>query len=177
MTDARKELNMSVINLTVNGQPHTVDVDPATPLLYVLSDDLAMRGPKFGCGLGPVRRVHGHRERRSRSLLLGHRAVGGRSARSRRWKGLGRPRPSHPIQQAFIDEQAMQCGFCLNGVIMTAKAFVDRTPRPQRRRKSDRRCPTVLCRCLHAHTDGAQPSSVTHRRSSRRGGRHETHRH
>ena len=136
---------MAVVNLTVNGQAHTVDVDPATPLLYVLSDDLALRGPKFGCGLSQCGActviVKGEA---IRSCSTPVQAVAGADITT--LEGLGSPENPHPIQRAFIDEQAMQCGFCVNGVIMTAKALVDRTPNPSdaqiRQAMSG-----VLCRC------------------------------
>jgi nicotinate dehydrogenase subunit A len=137
------------ITLKVNGRTHTVDVDPATPLLYVLGDDLALNGPKFGCGLG----------------LCGCCTViaGGQAIRScvtpvntvtdveiTTLEGLGTLENPHPIQQAFIDEQAMQCGFCISGVILTAKALLDRSPNasdPEIRQSMA----GVLCRC-GAHT-------------------------
>ena len=136
---------MSVINLTVNGRAHTVDVDPATPLLYVLSDDLELRGPKFGCGLSQCGCctviVNGQAVR---SCTTAVEKVAGASITT--LEGLGTVENPHPIQQAFIDEQAMQCGFCLSGVIMTAKALLDRTPNAtdaQIRQSMS----TVLCRC------------------------------
>src|SRR5215212_2172220 len=98
---------MSVINLKVNGTPHTVDVDPATPLLYVLSDDLALRGPKFGCGLGQCgacAAIVGGRAVRSCVTPVG--TING--AEITTLEGLGTPERPHPIQQAFIDEQAAQ---------------------------------------------------------------------
>ena len=136
---------MSVINLKVNGRPHTVDVDPATPLLYVLSDDLELRGPKFGCGLGQCGActviVKGQA---TRSCVTTVASVAGSDITT--LEGLGTVDKLHPIQQAFIDEQAMQCGFCVNGVIMTAKAFIDRNPKAAdaeiRQAMSG-----VLCRC------------------------------
>src|SRR6476469_5686355 len=119
---------MSSINLKVNGRAHTVDVDPATPLLYVLSDDLELRGPKFGCGLGQCGActviVKGQAVR---SCVTAVKAVAG--AEITTLEGLGTPDKPHPIQQAFIEEQAAQCGFCLNGIIMTAKAFIDKNPK------------------------------------------------
>jgi nicotinate dehydrogenase subunit A len=140
---------MSTINVTVNGQAHTVDVDPSTPLLYVLADDLGLRGPKFGCGLGQCGAC---------TVLMGGRAVRSCVTPARTaagadittLEGLGTPEKPHPIQQAFIDEQAAQCGFCLNGVILTAKAYVDQHPRAT---EADIRqaLSTVLCRCF-AHT-------------------------
>jgi nicotinate dehydrogenase subunit A len=139
---------MSSITLTVNGQKHTVDVDPATPLLYVLSDDLALRGPKFGCGLGQCG---------SCTVILGQRAV--RScvtpvstvnAEVTTLEGLGTPEKPHPLQKAFIDEQAAQCGFCLSGVILTAAALLNQNPKAT---KTDiqQSLSSVLCRCF-AHT-------------------------
>ena len=117
-----------MITLKVNGHTHRLDVDPSTPLLYILSDDLGLRGPKFGCGLGqcgcctviikgqPVR-----------SCVTPVSSVSG--AEITTLEGLGSSEKPHPIQKAFIDEQAMQCGFCVNGVIMTAKAFLDKNPK------------------------------------------------
>src|SRR6266508_6219793 len=119
---------MSSITLTVNGRSHTVDVDPATPLLYVLSDDLALRGPKFGCGLGQCGActviVRG---RAIRSCVTPVSTMAGADVTT--LEGLGTPEKPHPIQKAFIDEKAAQCGFCLNGVILTAKAFLDANPK------------------------------------------------
>ena len=140
---------MSTINLKVNGRPVTLDTDPTTPLLYILSDDLALRGPKFGCGLGQCGSctviVKGQAVR---SCVTAVSSVAG--AEITTLEGLGSSEKPHPIQKAFIDEQAMQCGFCVNGVIMTAKALLDRTPKASepeiRQAMSD-----VLCRC-HAHT-------------------------
>jgi nicotinate dehydrogenase subunit A len=140
---------MSRISLTVNGQLQTVDVDPATPLLYVLSDDLGLRGPKFGCGLGQCgacTAIVGGRA--IRSCVTPVSTVAGASVTT--LEGLGSPEKPHPIQQAFIDEQAAQCGFCLNGVILTAKAFLDQNPRatsPEIRQALS----GVLCRCF-VHT-------------------------
>src|SRR3989449_4713626 len=116
---------MSVLNLKVNGRSHMVDVDPATPLLYVLSDDLALRGPKCGCGLGQCGActviVKGQAVR---SCVTPLKTVEGAEVTT--LEGLGTIQNPHPIQQAFIAEQAAQCGFCLNGVIMTAKAYLDK---------------------------------------------------
>jgi nicotinate dehydrogenase subunit A len=140
---------MSTIALNVNGRAHTVDVDPASPLLYVLSDDLALNGPKFGCGLGQCGAC---------TVIMGGRAVrscvtpvsAAANAEITTLEGLGTIEKPHPIQQAFIDEQAAQCGFCLNGVILTAKAFLDQNPKatdPQIRQAMS----GVLCRCF-THT-------------------------
>ena len=137
---------MSAIALTVNSVSHTVDVDPATPLLYVLSDDLGLRGPKFGCGLGQCGAC---------TVLVGGRAIRScvtpvssiNGAEITTLEGLGSPERPHPIQKAFIDEQAAQCGFCLNGVILTAKAFLDQNPRASDM-EIRKAMSTVLCRCF-----------------------------
>ena len=136
---------MAVINLTVNGAAKRVDVDPATPLLYVLSDDLGLKGPKFGCGLGQCGAC---------TVLVGGRAVrscvtpvNSVSDEVVTLEGLGTPERPHALQQAFIDEQATQCGFCLSGVILTAKALFDRNPKAS---DADVRqeLSGVLCRCF-----------------------------
>ena len=104
---------MSVISLNVNGLAHTLDIDPKTPLLYVLSDDLGLRGPKFGCGLGQCGSctvISGGRA--IRSCITPVDAIGDSEIMT--LEGLGTPENLHPIQQAFIDEQAVQCGFCLS---------------------------------------------------------------
>lgn len=137
---------MPGISLRVNGAVHVVDVDPETPLLYVLGDELHLRGPKFGCGLGQCGAC---------TVLMNGRAVRscitpvGSVNREEivTLEGLGTPEKPHPIQQAFIDEDAAQCGFCLSGVILTAKAFLDRHPKA-----SDveirQVLAGVLCRCF-----------------------------
>jgi nicotinate dehydrogenase subunit A len=140
---------MSTIALKVNGQTHTVDVDPTTPLLYVLSDDLALRGPKFGCGLGQCG---------SCTVILRGRAVRScvtpvssvKDAEITTLEGLGTPEQPHPIQQAFIDEQAAQCGYCLSGVILTAKALLDQNPKATDT-QIRQALSGVLCRCF-THT-------------------------
>jgi nicotinate dehydrogenase subunit A len=140
---------MSAFTLTVNGERHAVDVDPATPLLYVLSDDLALRGPKFGCGLGQCG---------SCTVIVGQRAVRScvtpmssvNGAEVTTLEGLGTIERPHPLQRAFIEEQAAQCGFCLSGVIMTTVALLNQNPRattPQIQQSLS----TVLCRCF-VHT-------------------------
>jgi nicotinate dehydrogenase subunit A len=137
---------MAAIALTVNRVSHTVDVDPATPLLYVLGDDLGLRGPKFGCGLGQCGActvlVRG---RAVRSCMTPVGSVGG--AEITTLEGLGTPERPHPIQKAFIDEQAAQCGFCLSGVILTAKALLDQNPKATDA-EIQRSLSTVLCRCF-----------------------------
>ena len=136
---------MSVFNLKVNGVTHAVDVDPTTPLLYVLSDDLALRGPKFGCGLSQCGACTVNIKGRAvRSCVTPVGTLDGSEITT--LEGLGSPEHPHPLQKAFIDEQAMQCGFCINGVIMTAKALVDRTPHPTDAQIKQAMA-TVLCRC------------------------------
>jgi len=133
------------MNLTVNGKTHSVDIDPSTPLLYVLSDDLALRGPKFGCGLGQCGcctvLVKG---RPVRSCITPVSTVAGSEITT--LEGLGTVERPHPIQKAFVDEQAIQCGFCLSGVMLTAKAALDANPKASDAQLRQALA-TVLCRC------------------------------
>ena len=150
---------MAVLNLDVNGTPRQVDVDPATPLLYVLSDDLGLKGPKFGCGLGQCGActvlVNGRATRSCitpvNTVVSGAANTATRDAAGRNeivtLEGLGTPGRPHPIQRAFIDEQAVQCGFCLSGVILTAKALIDRNPRATDA-DVQQELSGVLCRCF-----------------------------
>jgi aerobic-type carbon monoxide dehydrogenase small subunit (CoxS/CutS family) len=137
---------MARINLRVNGRSQTVEVDEATPLLYVLSDELALNGPKFGCGLGQCGActviIKGQAVR---SCMTPVKSVAGGDVTT--LEGLGTPEKPHAIQQAFIDEQAAQCGFCLSGVILAAKALVDRTPKPTDE-QIHQALSGVLCRCF-----------------------------
>src|ERR1700730_12419679 len=137
---------MSVIRLTVNGQAHALDVDPETPLLYVLSDELALNGPNFGYGLGQCGActviVKGQA---IRSCITPVKAVGG--AEITTLEGIGTIDKPHPLQQAFIEEQAAQCGFCVNGVIMTAKALLDKNPKATEQ-EIQQAMSGVLCRCF-----------------------------
>ena len=137
---------MSEIKLTVNGRLHTVDVDPTTPLLDVLSDDLELNGPKFGCGLAQCGACTVLVEGRAiRSCVIPIEQMDGASLTT--LEGLGTPENPHPIQRAFIQEQAAQCGFCLSGVILTAKAFLDENPSASDEEIQDA-LSTVLCRCF-----------------------------
>jgi nicotinate dehydrogenase subunit A len=140
---------MSVLALKVNGQPHSLDVDPTTPLLYVLSDDLALRGPKFGCGLGQCGActvlVKGQA---IRSCITPVETVQGLEITT--LEGIGTIDKPHPLQKAFIDEQAAQCGFCLNAVILTAKAFLEKNPKASQKQIQEGMS-RVLCRCF-THT-------------------------
>ena len=136
---------MAVMNFKVNGRAQSVDVDPATPLLYVLSDDLDLRGPKFGCGLGQCGSCTVILKGQAiRSCITPVGSVAGAEVTT--LEGIGTVEKPHPIQKAFIDEQAMQCGFCVNGVIMTAKAFLDRNPRATDA-QIQQAMSGVLCRC------------------------------
>ena len=136
---------MSTIKLKVNGQTQTLDVDASTPLLYVLRNDLGLQGPHFGCGLGQCGActviIDG---KATRSCITRLSTVGSKTVTT--LEGLGSTRRPHRIQQAFIDAQAAQCGYCINGMIMTAKAFLDRNPRPS---EDDVRRALAgnLCRC------------------------------
>lgn len=137
---------MSVFTLRINGQNRTVDVDPATPLLYVLSDEAELRGPKFGCGIGQCGACTVHVDGQAiRSCITPLERVSDGEITT--LDGLGTSENPHPLQQAFIDEQAAQCGFCVNGVIMTAKAYLDRNPNATRAQIRDA-LSNVLCRCF-----------------------------
>lgn len=140
---------MSLLSLKVNGQTHSIDVDPTTPLLYVLSDDLGLRGPKFGCGLGQCGSctvlVKGQAVR---SCITAVESVQGVEIIT--LEGLGTVDKPHPLQKAFIEDQAAQCGYCLNGVIMTAKAFLDKNPKATEKEIQEG-LSRVLCRCF-THT-------------------------
>lgn len=137
---------MSIIALKVNGRSHSVDVDSTMPLLFVLSDELALNGPKFGCGLGQCGActvIVGGKAVRSCVTPVG--TVG--TAEITTLEGLGTSEKPHPIQKAFIDEQAVQCGFCLSGVILTAKAFIDSNPKASDS-EIHQALSGVLCRCF-----------------------------
>jgi aerobic-type carbon monoxide dehydrogenase small subunit (CoxS/CutS family) len=136
---------MSNVTLTVNGRPHTVDVEPLTPLLYVLRNDLDLRGPRFGCGLGQCGActviINGTA---TRSCITTTSSVKGEITTL---EGLARNGQLHPVQQAWIDEQVPQCGFCQNGQIMTAKALLDRNSHPTDAQIREGMA-GVLCRCM-----------------------------
>lgn len=118
------------INLNVNGRATTVSVDdPDMPLLYALRNDLGLHGPRFGCGLGQCGACTVHIDgEATRSCVTPISTVG--SGRIVTLEGLGTLEKPHPVQQAFIDEQAVQCGYCINGMIMQAAAFLDKTKKP-----------------------------------------------
>src|SRR5262249_10471318 len=136
---------MSNVTLKVNGKTHTLDIDPATPLLYILRNDLALRGPRFGCGLGQCGActviINGVA---TRSCVTATSSVRGEITTL---DGLGVNGKLHPIQQAWIDEQVPACGFCQNGQTMTAKALLDKTPHPTDAQIREALART-LCRCM-----------------------------
>ena len=115
--------------ILVNGQRHRVEAASDTPLLYVLRNELGLNGPKFGCGLAQCGACTVHLGGDAvRSCVTPVSAVGGRAVTT--LEGLGTPDKLHPLQHAFVDEQAAQCGYCINGMIMTATALLKKTPRP-----------------------------------------------
>ena len=136
---------MAMIALKVNGATRMVETDPATPLLYVLRNDLDQHGPRFGCGLsqcGACTVIVDGQAVRSCSIAVS--TIGNKSITT--LDGLGTPEKPHPLQAAFIEEQAAQCGYCMNGILMTAKVLLDKSPNPsdlEIRRALD----PVLCRC------------------------------
>ncbi len=131
--------------LRVNGQVHTLDIDPSTPLLYILRNDLELRGPHFGCGLGQCGLctvlIDGAAVR---SCITPVSAVKGEITTL---EGLARDGRLHPLQQAWIDEQVPACGYCQNGQILTAKALLDKNPRPTDEEIREGMDGT-LCRCM-----------------------------
>jgi nicotinate dehydrogenase subunit A len=120
---------MARIALKVNSKSQVVDVDPETPLLYVLRDDLQLNGPKFGCGLSQCGActviMNGNAIRSCVTLVSA-----AQNQPVTTLEGLGSTKRMHKIQQAFVDEQAVQCGYCINGMIMTTKALLDKNPKP-----------------------------------------------
>ena len=120
---------MARISLRVNNQSRVVDTDPTTPLLYVLRDDLELHGPRFGCGLGQCGActvIMDGSAVRSCSI-----PVSGAQSRSiTTLEGLGTLEHPHALQTAFIEEQAAQCGYCMNGMIMVSKVLLDKNPHP-----------------------------------------------
>jgi len=136
---------MSNVTLKVNGKDHTLDIDPATMLLYILRNDLDLRGPRFGCGLGQCGActviVNGVA---TRSCVT---PVSSVKSEVTTLEGLAKDGKLHPIQQAWIDEQVPQCGFCQNGQIMTAKALLDKNKNPSDAEIREGMART-LCRCM-----------------------------
>lgn len=130
----------------MNGRLHTLEVDPTTPLLFVLSDELGLRGAKFGCGMAQCGACTVLlRDKAIRSCVTPVSAVGQDEITT--LEGLGSPEKPHPLQQAFIEEGAAQCGFCLSGVILTAKTVLDKKPDASDQEMSEA-LGGVLCRCF-----------------------------
>jgi nicotinate dehydrogenase subunit A len=144
---------MSTISLTVNGRSYTVDVDPdnTPPLLYVLMDDLQLNGPKFGCGLAQCGACTVLLDGRPiRSCVTPLSAVVGHEVTT--IEGLGTLDNPHPIQTAFIEEQAVQCAFCISGIMLYGKDFIDRNPKATEEEIAQAlKGQNLLCRC-YAHT-------------------------
>ena len=116
------------MKLNVNGQTHQLDVEPEMPLLWALRDELDIKGPKYGCGLGQCGACTVHVNGQAiRSCVMPVGAVRGEVTTL---EGLGTPDKPHPVQKAFIDAQAAQCGYCINGMVMTTVAFLKKTPKP-----------------------------------------------
>jgi nicotinate dehydrogenase subunit A len=133
------------MKLTVNGTARIVQATPDTPLLYVLRDELQLQGPRFGCGLGQCGACTVHLAGAAvRSCQIPVSAVGDRPVTT--LEGLGAPDRLHPVQQAFVETQAMQCGYCINGWIMTAAAFLARNPSP-RDGEIRQALSGLICRC------------------------------
>ncbi|HUR33292.1 MAG TPA: (2Fe-2S)-binding protein [Vicinamibacterales bacterium] len=136
---------MSTVSLNVNGRARRAEVEPDSPLLYVLRDSLGFSNPRFGCGLGQCGActvlVNGDAVR---SCTLPVSSAIGKTIVT--LDGLGTPERPHPVQQAFIDEQAFQCGYCMNGWVLVSKVLLDRNPSPtdqEIRRGLD----GLICRC------------------------------
>ncbi len=133
------------INLTVNGQARTLDVDHTTPLLDVLRNHLDLKGSRYGCGLeqcGTCMVLIDGSPDYSCAREIG--TLNGKSVTT--IEGIGTAENLHPLQQAFLDEQAGQCGYCLSGIIVTAKALLDREPNPTRAQITEA-LDKHLCRC------------------------------
>lgn len=136
---------MASITLTVNGKPRTVETDPTTPLLYVLRNDMELNGPRFGCGLAQCGACTVILDGAAvRSCTLAVSSAQGKSIIT--LEGLGSVANPHPLQKAFVEEQAAQCGFCMNGIVMNAKVLLDKKPKPS---VADIKLAlaNVLCRC------------------------------
>ena len=132
-------------HLKVNGASRRVTVEPDTPLLYILRNDLELNGPRFGCGLSQCGActvlIDGKPARSCATPVV---SVGAKSVTT--LEGLGSKDKLHPLQKAFIEEQAAQCGFCTNGMIVTAKALLDKTPKPTEAQVR-KALAANLCRC------------------------------
>jgi len=142
---SRTDAGRDVVSLDVNGRVHALKLPRSTPLLAVLRNDLELNGPKFGCGLGECGAcavlIDGASVRAC-VLTVGHVA----GSRIVTLEGLGSLERPHPIQRAFIDAQAAQCGYCLNGMIIATKSLLDRNPEPNDAQIRDA-LRYHLCRC------------------------------
>jgi nicotinate dehydrogenase subunit A len=120
---------MARVPLKVNGESRVVEADPETPLLYILRNDLQLNGPKYGCGMAQCGActviIDGNA---IRSCVTEVKAAANRAVTT--LEGLGSTKKMHKLQQAFVDEQAVQCGYCINGMIMSTKALLDKNPKP-----------------------------------------------
>jgi len=135
----------ALIELEVNGRRHLLQVPADAPLLGVLRNDLALNGPKYGCGLGQCGACTVLLDgKAARACVIPVGAVSGRSVVT--LEGLGSREAMHPVQQAFVDAQAAQCGYCLNGMIMSTVALLSRQPRPTEAQVRDALSHN-LCRC------------------------------
>jgi aerobic-type carbon monoxide dehydrogenase small subunit (CoxS/CutS family) len=133
------------IALPINGKSHEIDADPSTPLLYVLRNDLELHGPKFGCGLGQCGACTVHIDGKATfSCILPIAAVGDRKITTT--EGLLENGKPNKVQQAFIDEQAAQCGYCISGMVMRAQALLSVNPHPSDDEIRKYMRPN-LCRC------------------------------
>ena len=136
---------MASYTLQVNGATRSVNVEPDTPLLYILRNDLELNGPRFGCGLSQCGActvlVDG---RPTRSCVTAVSTLGAKKITT--LEGLGSKDRMHPLQKAFIEEQAAQCGYCTNGMIMAAKALLDKSPKPTET-QIKKALAANLCRC------------------------------
>ena len=158
---------MATTSLNVNGRTVSVTVDdPDTPLLYVLRNELGLRGPRFGCGLGQCGACTVHVEGVAvRSCITPLSAITGQIVTL---EGLGAGANPHPLQQAFIDEQAVQCGYCINGMIMQSAALLARNPNP-REEEVKAELTNNLCRCgTHLRIMRAVMRAVGAREGARR---------
>jgi nicotinate dehydrogenase subunit A len=136
---------MATVTLRVNGESRSVTAEPDTPLLYILRNDLELNGPKFGCGLAQCGACTVLLESKPvRSCVTPVSAAAKGSITT--VEGLGSLDKPHPLQKAFIDEQACQCGYCGNGMVMAAKALLEKNPKPTER-DIKRALNGHLCRC------------------------------
>lgn len=136
---------MTTYQLNINGKRQSVEAESDTPLLYVLRDNLNLQGPKFGCGLGQCGActvlVNGEA---MRSCITPVSSI--KAAKVVTLEGLGKPGKPHPMQQAFIDEQAVQCGYCINGMVMQSVSFLNKNPKPSEAQVAQALAAN-LCRC------------------------------